>query len=388
MKRKLAIKRKKKRFAIRITALFLTLFIAMYITIPTLGAVPAFASRSQSPVNMPENLREMVDEVYHILRVYSPEHYAMMQVFTTADRPNLPIGEYHIRLTYAAFDSSTGRLLPEYSRTMNEFIADFSCESASIFGNLRSVSHYLAHQFFDVGADSSLGYIIDGRYVAVYHLPSNKIVRTETSAITIPPHLRTQNWAAYTQSPGRANSLGAFGLLEEFMACYIHTRVVNNATDYVINRFENEGFCAYLMSMYLFYALEFNIFYDFLFWITHHMLYLRDNHKNQFVQIVSNEEFITVFSYVYTNYRHLIYVTAPNNVQRVFDSLTSMRVTHQYDDGYFTFYQGSWRINSFNPTMAGVYDARNIMLELQTPRYTEMIDFLLSLAPSNRSLPR
>ena len=386
MKRRRAVKR--KRLAVKLTALFLTLFIAMYITIPTLGAVPVFASRSQSPISMPENLREMVDEVYHILRVYSPEQYAMMQAFTTADRPNLPIFGNHVRLTYASFDTSTGRLLPQYRRTMNEFIADFSCESGSLFSNLRSVSHYLAHQFFDVGTQNSNNYIINGRHVAVYHMPINTLVRTETSAVNIPPHLRTQNWAAYTQSPGRANSLGVFGLLEEFMACYIHTKVVNNATDYVINRFQNEGFCAYLMSMYLFYALEFNIFYDFLFWIINHLLFLRDNHIKQYTMIINNEEFLIVFSYVYTSYRHLIYVTAPNNVQRVFDSLTSMRITHQYDDGKFTFYQGSWRINSFNPTMAGVHDARNIMLELETPRYAEMIDLLLSLAPCDRPLPR
>ena len=378
----------RKKFAIKITALFLTLFLVAYITIPTLATVPAFASRVQSPITMPEDLREMVDEVYHILRFYSPEHYAMMQVFTTADRPNLPIGEYHVRLTYAAFDTSTGQLLPQYRRTMNEFIADFSCASGSLFSNLRSVSHYLAHKFFEVGTQGSLSYIVDGRHIAVYPLPINEIIRTETSAATIPLHLRTQNWAAYTQSPGRANSLGVFGLLEEFMACYIHTKVVNNATDYVINRFENEGFCTYLMSMYLFYALEFNIFYDFLFWITHHILYLRYNYKHQFIQIVSNEEFVTVFSYVYTNYRHLINVTAPNNVQRVFDSLSGARITHQYNDGNFTFYQGSWRLNSFNPTMAGANDARYIMRELETPRYSEMIEFLLSLAPSRRPLPR
>ena len=386
MKRRIAVKR--KRFAVKLTALFLTLFIVMYITIPTLGAVPAFASRQQSPINMPENLSEMVDEVYHILRTYSPEQYAMMQVFTTSDRPNLPIGEYHIRLTYAAFDASTGLFLPQYRRTMNEFIADFSCESGSLFSNLRSVSHYLAHQFSDVGTRNSNNYIIDGRHVAVYHMPINILIRTETSAANIPPHLRTQNWAAYTQSPGRANSLGVFGLLEEFMACYIHTKVVNNATDYVINRFENEGFCAYLLSMYLFYALEFNIFYDFLFWIIDHLLFLRDNHTKQFMKIINNEEFLIVFHYVYTNYRHLIYVTAPNNVQRVFDSLASRRITHHYDDGNFTFYQGSWRINSFNPTMAGVHDAKNIMLELETQRYAEMLDLLLSLAPSHQPLAR
>ena len=334
--------------------------------------VPVVAASDPPSFTTPTDLSEMVDEIRAILFTFSPESVRLMETFTTTARPNLPIPNDFQRPTRIVRDNQ-GNILPEHSITVNEFIAIFSHPSDNLFINLSNVTHYIKHY---LQSSARIGYtraFVERQIVNIPLVPAqNNIIRSDASLGNLPEHLRTFRWASSVSSSARitANMLSVYGILEELAAYYFDTLVPNQATGYVLTYLDRNGFDFDFVLNWYHASTHRLAFYEHVFWTVHHLLFLYENHPNQFAQIMGNAAYRRAFAYTYASYRRLLDVTAPANVETVFSAAENMGISvwQEQDVIWFDMGRGTKRGITMGPS-----DYLPLRQELATPRYAAML---------------
>jgi hypothetical protein len=349
----------------------------------------------------PQTLSCIVDEIRAILYTYSPDSFALLEDLITTERINEPIKE-SVR---SAAELNIARAMPfdmnrRHELTVNEFIAHYG-RSNRLFFSLRSVSHYLKHHFQFSGrnqtgranAQNDLCYLflVDGEVVRLQIQNSAlPLVHTSVSTRNLPEELQSANWNTYVAADVFAisNNMSVFGLLVEYAAFLFEYQVLNDMTDYVLQHLDVHKFNTRLVQNFLTSLSRQPFFYEFTFWILHHLIFLQENHPRQFRTIMDNKEFLQVFAYVYQSFSQLVYEEAPENFASVLERIAELGGSYQIENDTITINCRHYRTTMFwivsQHSRTNGNGVARIMQELETPPYVQMLETLLARADANK----
>jgi hypothetical protein len=402
------------RFMKKVTKTIISFVLILSLSI-TIMSVYALARNNNSNNNNnndnspsysnPQTLTCTVDEIRAMLYTYSPDTFSLLDNLITTERRNVPI----VETARNSPDFVDPRTIPFDARrrhelTVNEFIAHYG-RSNRLFFSVRSVAHYTKHHFQFSGRDNvnrnsnSLSYLflVDGEVVDVQVRPSmQQLVHTSASTGRLPNELQSLHWDFYVTPDVYAvsNIVSVYGLLVEYAAFLFEYKVLNDMTDYVLQHLDIYGFNTRLVQNFLSNLSRQPFFYEFTFWILHHLIFLQENHPQQFRTIMDNEEFVKVFAYVYQSFSELVYETAPDNLITVLEKITELDGSYHIEDYTITITCRNYRSSIFwiasRANRINGSGLVRIMEELETPRYVEMLENLLSRAgrPENRTSDR
>ena len=344
---------------------------------------PGYRPRYQ----IPTNFTELVEEIRGIIFTYNPEIADMLLEVTDQTRPNLPVSgpqspNFHPGL---------------HTHTINEFIAVYVIDGPNMAaqmwdGTIRAI-HYAAHWYVMLLTPSrlvggqwwrSFDFKVSGQRITVaFSAGHDSLIPTAASAGSLPQQFRCSLWEKYVSPTSYnmcANVNAVYGLLNELFAFYTDARgMAGGMNGYIMSYIERNGFCVDIARIFFFNRGHVSLFYSFVFWTVHHLLYLQENHPVQFRNIMNNEAFRKVFAYTYHNYRELIYVITQNNNREFLESLSMMGVRFTAENGVAWFDVGNGWQSGVNiaPHSTRCEKAAIVIQELSTPRYADMLSYLL-----------
>jgi len=306
----------KKRFFI--TLVFILILSLGFTSLP---AVYASATSEEPRYTIPTDSGEYADEVLRIIWKYSPTISYLLD-----------------------FNVRTQGLTAQQIMELRGFPANGVND---IFGTLSDFAHYRMHHFQSgswhyiwhvigqtEGANRNANYhFVDGTPLEVY-FSKDTVVKTEAATGQLPANLRTYRWNSYASPNANpdANTWGAYGLLEELEAYYCGSLILYEATPYLLDFLDKNG---YVVDVVLLYFGNWNsatqAFYEFTFWTLEYMLYLKVNNPAQYEVIMGNESYRAAFTYIYNSSLYINEATRAETMKAVTDKIVSMGIDPSLD---------------------------------------------------------
>jgi len=244
----------------------------------------------------------------------------------------------------------------------------------------RPASHYYYHRFHQGR------HLITGEILPISYHP----VKFYTSAATasIPEELRTFHFIKYVSPTSNASSniLGAYGLMHEYGAVHQNLLLMADLTDYVLKFIDRNGVeddlfigspelvCGYIFNQYI----SGGFFYEVTFWTLEYMLFLKENHSDEFDLFMKNDAFRKVFAYFYLSGEYLINTVIPEQFQLIVDALGDYGITASFEEENNIF----WLNNDYTRRHRGtggpyITGLRMLRDEIETPRLSAILQEML-----------
>jgi uncharacterized pyridoxamine 5'-phosphate oxidase family protein len=321
------------------------------------------ANAPRPTYEVPRNYTELNEEIIRAIIRYSP------------------LGRFLMAVTPA-----------EESKSPTVFVDFHSQMSECFFANTQTVAHYLYHGFhiweFDGFDTISIRHLAANEEIWISDTRLTDIIHTEHAARRIPSNLRTFRFNDYL-SPGNelsANVWGAFGLLDELGAYFYDLIVTLDMTDYVLEFITRNGMemnvdhpsidltNGYISMVYS----SVLAIYEFTFWMIDYLIFLEQNHPQDFALLNENENFRRVFSYMYNRGQRLINTTAPTEIERIYDHIRSrgIQITVDGIEIELEHRDTEW-IRTVTMTVSSINEIEILRNALTTQPYADMLARIL-----------
>lgn len=247
--------------------------------------------------------------------------------------------------------------------------------------NLPTAVHEECHaysmlSYLKGGARQSRFYLGDGKTVAVKH---TDVFKTKEMASTIPQDLRTFRFDTYIGNADdylAANSLGVYGLLDEFTAYYYGTRTACELYDYYMTLDQTpDNWFDYISNV----SGQYFAHAEFRFYILKYLMYAKQNYPNIYKDIMANKEFKQVFNTIDVKFAQIIDEFF-NKKQQIAALLDRIGYEAYERNGRFEIVKRDGSTTLTRSINTGSYDEQyfRLMEEMEKPEYQALIRELKS----------
>lgn len=180
--------------------------------------------------------------------------------------------------------------------------------SGDFLSDLATAVHEECHAYSTIsylkgGVRQSKFYLGNGKTVTIKY---TDVFKSKEMASTIPQDLRTFRFDTYIDNADPylgANSLGVYGLLDEFTAYYFGTRTACELYDYYMTLDQTpDTWFDYISNV----SGQYFAYGEFRFYILKYLMYAKKNYPAVYEAIMENKEFKQVFSTIDKEYARVI----------------------------------------------------------------------------------